>query len=103
MSGIYIPGMEMPKSGYKVVYIHSNGGVFEPSNSEYVWTKLATAIPVPDHGRLIDADALEDMQMERCDADDDFRIKERVAGRNRIRKRILEAPTIIAADKQEGE
>ena len=59
MAGIYIPGMEMPKDGYKVVYIHSNGGVYEPSNSEHVWSKLATAIPVPDHGDLIDRNKLD--------------------------------------------
>lgn len=55
---ILIKGMEMPKDGYKVIYVHSNGSVYQPSNAENIWHKIASAIPVPEHGKLIDADAI---------------------------------------------
>ena len=57
MSGIYIPGMEMPKDEYVGIFVYPDGRV-------HVWRSMSLvgqeykAIPVPDHGRLIDADAL---------------------------------------------
>ena len=59
--GVYIKGMEMPKEGYKVIYVHSNGSVYQPSNAENIWHKIASAVPVPPHGRLIDADAMAEL------------------------------------------
>lgn len=60
--GIYIEGMEMPLPGtFNIIYIYSDGQVRMPS-----WGKGMTptngvkAIPIPPHGRLIDADALRD-------------------------------------------
>lgn len=58
-----------------------------------------TEVPEP-HGRLIDADALEDMEMETCDTEDGFITIERVAGRNRIRQIVRDAPTIIPASEE---
>jgi hypothetical protein len=57
MSGIYISGLEMPKRGeFSHVRIYDNGEVTIESNGiEY---PVAKAVAVPDHGRLIDADAL---------------------------------------------
>ena len=46
--------------------------------------------------RLIDADALEDMDFETCDTDDWYPIKERVRGKNRIRQIVKDAPTVDA-------
>lgn len=57
--GIYIPGMEIPKEGYLIVRIYANGEVYEPTNCAYILNKVATAVPIPPHGRLIDADAFE--------------------------------------------
>lgn len=57
MAGIYIPGIEMPKNedGCEVIIrIQPNGEVFDAGKIHLG----LTAIPVPDHGRLVDADAL---------------------------------------------
>ena len=59
--GVYIPGMEMPKRCGECplsLYPHSpcwkNGGALDWENRPS-WCPL---VPVPEHGRLIDADAL---------------------------------------------
>lgn len=56
---IYIKGMEMPKEG-TVIVIDCTGQVWsnEWPTRGYTRLKNAKAIPVPPHGRLIDADAL---------------------------------------------
>lgn len=54
MSGIYIQGMKMPKDGELIgIMIHPDGKV----NYSFDWKSLriATAVSVPAHGRLIDA------------------------------------------------
>ncbi len=53
MSGIYIPGMEMPKEDRALcIIIHHDGKVchFFDLQGE----QIATAVPVPEHGDLID-------------------------------------------------
>ena len=59
MNGIYIPGMEMPKNETEelCIVIRHDGTVHYPLDLNC--NKIANAIPVPDHGRLIDADALK--------------------------------------------
>ena len=61
MSGIYIKGMEMPKNC--AVCPCANDGIrFCKAANEYIpmigHPKFCPLIAVPDHGRLIDADAL---------------------------------------------
>lgn len=53
MGGIYIPGMQMPIEHGVCVFILPNGNVY--SDGVILTGK---ALLVPDHGRLIDADAL---------------------------------------------
>ena len=60
---VYIKGMEMPKGDQPTwIILHSDGTVEynEICQSNSVGWKflMQAAIPVPDHGRLIDADAL---------------------------------------------
>lgn len=57
MSGIYIPGMEMPKDRSRWIVIYPDGKVdFSDRNDE--WETLEkSAVSVPPHGRPIDADA----------------------------------------------
>ena len=99
MSGVYIKGMEMQTNCYECPVNKYDGfGYFTCgiTNSECDWLKLPNdcpLIPVPDHGRLIDADAL----MLRVD----------IHGTNNfgmldedIREFINNAPTIIPADKE---
>lgn len=55
---IYINGMELPKDGYKTVYIHSNGYVYEPTSDNLLWNTIGKAIELPEHGGLIDVETL---------------------------------------------
>lgn len=66
MSGIYIPGMAMPTSCYLCPVNKDDGfGFFTcgVTHSECDFINLPSncpLVPVPEHGRLIDADALFD-------------------------------------------
>ena len=54
---VLIKGMEMPTEGYIDVRIKCNGTAsFAIANNPYF--KAVEAVPIPPHGRLIDADAL---------------------------------------------
>lgn len=55
MAGIYIRGLEMPKVPTRFI-IFADGRVEDEDDSAYKYS----AVPVPDHGRLFDADALAD-------------------------------------------
>lgn len=48
---VIIRGMEMPKEGYRLILVHADGTA-QTTDGE------TTAVPVPPHGRLIDADEL---------------------------------------------
>lgn len=55
---VYIKGMEMPKGLGKTITIYPNGMVRVWVNNKGSGELLGQiAIPVPDHGGLIDADA----------------------------------------------
>ena len=67
MSGIYIPGMEMPtKCGDCILdhkffkWLECNKHVTGDMIKDGRRSPACPLIPVPDHGRLIDADALEE-------------------------------------------
>ena len=82
---VYIRGMEMPKDWYSCPF--SNGAAGCKLQDNIVCAKVykehtCPLIPVPDHGRLIDADKLPWYLVDARD--------------------ILDAPTVIPADK-EGE
>lgn len=53
MAGIYISGMEMPKDGTMIFAIRQDGMV-----EDVMGCFVGKAVPVPPHGRLIDADEL---------------------------------------------
>ena len=88
MSDILIRGMEKPK-GFTDVRIYADGRVISQSFSKF-GEQIATAIPVPDHGRLIDADAL----IENCMKEDSF-IAELLF------RKVNNATTIIPASKED--
>ena len=85
MSDILIKNMKMPTKGYRLILVHADGTV-QTTDGE------TTAIPMPEHGRLIDADAL----LKKCEfvcTDDDEDIRA-------VRYSIIEnAPTIIPASE----
>ena len=108
MSGVYIKGMEMPKDCYDCPLIveEERFSVCIPLarvlDDESIRQKDCPLIPVPDHGRLIDKDALEQ------DISDSVVFSGRennpeIYGANKIINRIHLAPTIIPADKGDGE
>ena len=88
MSGVYIKGMEMPEScascRFYGVYCYAKGD--ENAHS----TLPCPLINVPDHGRLIDADALIEHLGD-------------VEYKGAIKRVLVQAPTIIPADKEDGE
>lgn len=86
MSGIYIEGMEMPQDGELLcINIYPDGKVC--INLNLKCNRIATAIPVPDHGRLVDADRLGFAMMDAENADQALAM-------------VDDAPTIIPADKE---
>ena len=100
--GVYIKGMEMPTDDMKNIMILADGRVFQFSG--YGNPKpLGTAVPVPPHGRLIDADALVSKIQKALDAQGDSWLKSPVRMAERARcvadfRQIKNAPTIIPAE-----
>lgn len=91
MSGIYIPGMEMPKGEAPLkAFIYSDGRVrVKLQGGGYLGLD---AIPVPPHGRLIDRDALiRNHAIDKYDCSEVISVED-----------IRNAPTIIP-DSKEGE
>ena len=91
MSGIYIPNMEMPTSCAKCPCSNDETRYCHAAN-KYIpmfgKPQFCPLVPVPPHGRLIDADAL---------------IKAKSVNYIAILMDIADAPTIILADGKEGE
>ena len=54
--GVYLPNMEMPTKGYRLILINADGTA-QSTDGE------TTAVPVSPHGRLIDADK-QDVQID---------------------------------------
>ena len=79
--GIYISGMEMPKNEPLLVKINPDGSVSTTARNGY---KKYEAIPVPPHGRLIDADDLANSITGAIYHSD-----------------LLDAPTVIPAEEGE--
>lgn len=93
MNDILIRGMEMPKALGKTITIYPNGMVRVWVNNKGSGELLEQrAIPVPGHGRLVDADAL----IKKIPVVS-YEIYEN------IRTLLESAPTIIPADDKEGE
>lgn len=99
MSGIYIPGMEMPQEGCAVAMIFSDGET-RVYTGKPVSVIKCKAVPVSPHGRLIEKGALLDKCYQHYE---DFMLG-KVDGKTallNIEKEIKAAPTIIPADKEE--
>ena len=103
MSGIYIPNMEIPVGHNEATFgIDADGNpllaVYTDKNIE---PEIYYIIPVPDHGRLIDADALRStMYHEAFETDSPLQKWDSGCW---IRYKMFEqmekaAPTIIPAD-----
>lgn len=69
---ILIPGVSMPKDGEMLVLcVGPNGKVLHPiefATEDFLFAETGkTAIELPPHGRLIDADALNDLLIKLAD------------------------------------
>ena len=104
MSGIYIPGLKFPnEDGVLTLRVWGNGMVESLDGYHSFLLSGIKAVPVPDHGRLIDADALKESikearkaQPEIADVyDNDYFL---------VAEWLASAPTVIPADPaEEGE
>ena len=99
VSGIYIPDMEMPKEGNEtIIRIQPDGTVLD----QYGHHLMLKAVPVPEHGRLIYADALIDTFCEwgtRLERGGKLVIA-MCEAKQTIVDIIEDAPTILPADKE---
>lgn len=121
MSGIYIPGMEVPKDGMLEFAITDTGAVILTSRSvrvdgsEYFEPlvtpqELYRAIPVPEHGRLIDESKISLAEYEQAAHDALHNGKGSIlydsgvlAGARAITRLVRRAPTIIPASGGDAE
>lgn len=105
MSGVYIKNMEMP-SGCSQCYFNMEYGECVAMQYDHLgnfrWEtnerhKDCPLVPVPDHGRLIDADeiGLTDFEIILCQADDN----RHKSALQMLLEQIEEAPTIIPAEE----
>ena len=101
MSGIYISGAKMPsEKGVVTLRIWGNGQVEQLVSYNAYLQFGVTAMDVPDHGRLIDADALNDMINRSYPMTDRVDIHNGYAICQEMMKAL---PTIIPADKDGAE
>ena len=117
---ILIKGMEMPKMcGICMCYNADDDGPYCFLSSDikgvsfYAKPKTCPLVPVPEHGRLIDADALTDA-LEETDWYHQNQNKDMVHGANSLEHQawykeqevyaaVDGAPTVIPASKEGGE
>lgn len=93
MSGVYIKGMQMPTNCFlcPLSVLNENRLFCEVTKNEVLRAKIdveCPLIPVPDHGDLIDREAIPYMKGE-------WAVDDKVD-----RYTIEEMPTIIPADKE---
>lgn len=104
MSGVYIKGMEMPKRDHWFL-ITPSGNVYD-ADVGLALTPMFKAIPVPDHGRLGDLDALLKTaiyQQKHHDHTDGLAARHHIAEFSHFIGMIMDTPTIIPASKEDGE
>ena len=91
---IYIKGMEMPTydKGVRTINVYADGVI-----TNYAEETIGEAVPVPPHGRLIDADALAD-KLRTMAYENDGRS---YSFYTTAKAWVDDAPTIIPADTEE--
>ena len=97
---ILIEGMEMPKKGSWIsLRVFPDGQCFLYSwcGNDFDFMEHLTAVPVPPHGRLIDADAVIDLVMQYC-PDDDGVCSKAGADLRELLDEIENLPTVIPAE-----
>ena len=106
MSGVYITGMEMPKDD-EILYLRITPSGKVSIAMDLKCREIARALPVPDHGRLIDADASEKAVCNACDGACDFVecdcIHCEKDCRCDVMRTLHESPTIIPGEEGRAE
>ena len=102
MSGIYIPGMEMPQNG--VIIVRPDGSAERYARDSIAFLDFPTeskrTIPVSDHGRLVDATemfeyfGIEGQRSKRYKLGEKWELNG-----EEIRKVIAELPTVIPEER----
>lgn len=100
MSGVYIPGIKLPKNepgDFQVIvmYVGADGKLRAECEGTH------EVVPVPPHGRLIDADALLESDAEYTipNYNSDGYVADAEGAYTCVQ--IENAPTVIPADKEE--
>ena len=100
MSGVYIKGVEMPtKDGVYTLRIWGTGQIEMLDGYHSFLLSGVKAVPVTDHGRLIDADELYDL----LDGGYDLDFDEVPETKAELLAMIKRQVTIIPADKDGAE
>lgn len=86
---LFIKGIEMPKSGEKIIILTSSGYV-EDVSGQVIEGVEAVSVPTP-HGRLVDADELL--------KDSETIILETIDDHEEVEEMIKYAPTVIEAEE----
>lgn len=100
--GIYIPNMELPTGNAKVtIEISADGLLVERetgTGNRYLGPRIYHAIHVQDHGRLVDAQSIRDIIIQKWmdKADDSYMYKRGMEDAYEV---IRNAPTIIPAEE----
>jgi len=107
MSGIYISGIELPKDKAIAVVIHPDGTAYSAEMFSGVCTKYlkdCSAIPVPNHGRMMDLDAFykrcEQLSEEKGESKEMTELM--VEFLRFFFEKISQTPIIIPADKEDN-
>lgn len=100
MSGIYFPGASMPLSCAPCKYRGWCAVWKENELPAHIRSKNCPLVEVPDHGRLINADALKEIEF--CGLQTDKKIIYQMGWNDAIEAIAKNAPTVIPAS-EEGE
>lgn len=97
---ILIKDMDMPTARDTLVLVKTDGTAIVYEDEAYV----TTAVPVPPHGRLIDADALKEIILDYIEEyswlEEDGLHNLKWCAMKEVEAVIDAAPTIIPADKE---
>lgn len=100
---ILIKGMEMPQNCTECRFAvdgwcYAYGRPNIEALANYERTNFCPLVPVPDHGRLIDADALDHQIYN----DIPLKVFGNIARMTEMRNIVYHAPTIIEAEGEDG-
>lgn len=105
--GIYIKGIEMPKSGYVDVRIfHDNRATTSTAERPFYKEMVVAEVPTP-HGRLIDAEWVNKALIETLEAlkknpKMDKEEMHLISAFHTLGVMVADAPTIIESEEEDG-